>query len=158
MTLYLDTETTGFSPASGARLVEIAIVDDKGGTVIDSLIDPGISIPPDASRVHGITNAMVRGQPRLDLILPRLRSIFASAKEAVIYNSEFDMPFFPPDIWNGVTVHCAMRTFAQIQGTRWQKLDVAAAHVGHVWTGSKHRALADALAARSVWHWCTRKR
>jgi hypothetical protein len=31
------------------------------------------------------------------------------------------------------------------------KLDIAAKHVRHRWTGSAHRALADAQACRSVW-------
>jgi hypothetical protein len=39
----------------------------------------------------------------------------------------------------------------EIQGSR--KLDFAALCAGHVWQGEPHRALADAMACRSVWLW-----
>lgn len=46
-----------------------------------------------------------------------------------------------------------MRRFASVLGGPWRKLEVAARHVGHRWTGEAHRALADAMACRSVWEW-----
>ncbi len=153
-TLYLDTETTGLSPAHGAALVELAVADDQGKPVLDTLINPGIPIPADATRIHGITDAMVRTAPSLSAVIARLRPIIASAERVIIYNASFDMPFLPQNIWGSTHVNCAMRTYAELRGTKWQKLEAAAAQVGHVWTGTQHRALADALAARSVWHWC----
>ena len=38
-TLFLDTETTGLTPPND-KLVEIAIVDDGGDTILDTLINP----------------------------------------------------------------------------------------------------------------------
>ena len=58
--VYLDTETTGLSARAGARLVEVAIVDDSGTPLFDSLINPGIPIPWGASSIHGISDSMVR--------------------------------------------------------------------------------------------------
>ena len=46
-----------------------------------------------------------------------------------------------------------MLRYAAIGDGRWQKLDVACKRVGHQWTGTAHRALADALACRSVSRW-----
>lgn len=56
---------------------------------------------------------------------------------------------------------CAMQAFAlhmgwwsaHRQAYRWHKLGVAATVAGHRWDGKAHRALADAMAARSVWRW-----
>lgn len=152
MTLFLDTETTGFSPNAGDAIVEIAIVDERGGTLINTLVDPGRSIPWQAINVHGITDDMVRGKPTLTQVLPRIREIVAG-EQIVIYNAAFDTPFFPDRLRQATIVSCAMIQFADRLGGSWRKLEVAARHVGHRWTGDAHRALADALACRSVWLW-----
>ncbi len=152
MTLYLDTETTGFSPAAGDAVVEIAIVNDLGRSVIDTLVNPRRTIPWQARNIHGISDDMVRGKPTLDQLLPRILEIIAG-EQVVIYNSAFDAPFFPDRLRQAKMVSCAMTRFADALGGPWRKLDVAARHVGHQWTGDAHRALADALACRSVWLW-----
>lgn len=152
MAIYLDTETTGFSPASGATIVEIAIVDEDGRTLIDTLIDPRQAIPFAAQNVHGISDEMVRGKPTLEEVLPAVREVVAG-QEVVIYNAAFDTAFFPGRLGEARAVSCAMLRFADALGGRWRKLDVAAAHVGHRWSGTAHRALADAHACRSVWLW-----
>ena len=40
MLLFLDTETTGLSAAAGDRIVEVAIFDESGRALIDTLVDP----------------------------------------------------------------------------------------------------------------------
>jgi len=152
MYIFLDTETTGFSPANGDSIVEIAIVDQTGKTLINTLVDPQRPIPYGASAVHGITNDMVRGKPTLIDILPDVRKI-VTRRNVVIYNATFDVPFIPGQLREAAGVHCAMRQFASALGGPWRKLDVAARHVGHQWNGQQHRALADAMACRSVWMW-----
>ena len=152
MAIFLDTETTGFSPADGDAVVEIAIVNDAGQTLIDTLVDPRRAIPWQASNVHGISDDMVRGKPTLEQVLPCIREVI-SGEQVVIYNAAFDAPFFPGRLREARMVSCAMVRFADALDGRWRKLDVAARHVGHRWTGDAHRALADALACRSVWLW-----
>jgi DNA polymerase III subunit epsilon len=157
MAIFLDTETTGLSPRAGATIVEIAIVDEHGQTLLDTLIDPRREIPKEAQRIHGISAAMVRGMPTLEAVAPRIREIIAG-EELVIYNAAFDTAFFPDRLRHARSVSCAMTRFADALGGPWRRLDVAATHVGHQWTGSAHRALADALACRSVWLWLERRR
>jgi len=152
MAVYLDTETTGFSPARGDAIVEIAIVDSAGRALVDTLIDPKRPIPWQATKVHGITDDMVRGKPTLRQVMPRVLEIIAQ-EQIVIYNANFDAPFFPGQLQQSRGVLCAMTSFANVLGGPWRKLDAAARHVGHRWTGDAHRALADALACRSVWIW-----
>jgi DNA polymerase III epsilon subunit-like protein len=61
----IDIATTGFSPADGDRIVEIAIarVDARGGIHDEyaTLVDPGRDVG--AVFVHGISNSEVRGAP-----------------------------------------------------------------------------------------------
>lgn len=154
MLLFLDTETTGLSPGSGDRIVEVAIVDEAGRTLLDTLVDPQRPIPSRARDVHGISDSMVRGAPTLGRLMPDIRRI-VSGNHVVIYNSAFDAPFFPDNLQFAAQISCAMRRFAELQSGRWCTLDQAARHVGHRWTGQAHRALADTLACRSVWTWST---
>lgn len=152
MAVYLDTETTGLSPAKGDTIVEVAIVDDHGRALIDTLVNPCRPIPWQASNIHGISDDMVRGKPTLAQLMPRVLEIVQS-QQVVIYNARFDARFFPGELGQAGVVECAMLRFADLHGGRWQRLDLAARHVGHQWSGAAHRALADALACRSVWNW-----
>lgn len=162
-TFYLDTETTGLSSRSD-RIVEVAIIDEAGNACIDSLINPGRPIG-DASRIHGITDAMVCRAPSLMEVMPRIEALVAGQR-LVIYNAGFDAPFFPGGLACAARIDCAMLRFAPIYGERsaghagfkWQKLTTAAAHVGYRWEGDAHRALADARAARAVWQWMEARR
>ena len=93
--IAVDTETTGMSPSEGHRLVEVArvaIVDGALGEEWSTLIDPGRSIPADASRVHGITDAMVSGAPKAAEAGRLLRAACADLP-LVFHNAAFDLPF-----------------------------------------------------------------
>jgi DNA polymerase III epsilon subunit-like protein len=156
MPLFLDTETTGLSPSAGDAIVEIAIVDSNGRAVLDTLVNPGRAIPWHATNVHGITDDMVRGSPSLSQLMPKIKQIISN-ETVVIYNSSFDTPFFPGRLNEALSVECAMRRYTETTGGgKWKKLGVAAEKVGHRWTGKAHRALADAMACRSVWIWLER--
>ena len=150
MTLFLDTETTGLDRSD--RLVEIGVVDDAGAVIFQSLINPQMPIPRAVTAIHGITDAMVRDAPPLDAVAAALRAMLIADGTVVIYNAAFDRRFFPHGFWGGISVTCAMLRYADVAG-RWHKLGDAARRVGHVWDGDAHRAVADALACRSVWNW-----
>lgn len=154
MYLYLDTETTGFSAARGDEVVEIAIVDEYGNVLLDTLVEPSISIPRRATEVHGITDSMVYGKPSLEDILPEIDDIIAG-HQLVIYNKVFDVQFFDDGLSEASHIHCAMKKYKERIGPSHPAgLADAADHVGHVWSGPAHRALADTLACKSVWEWC----
>ncbi len=153
MAIYLDTETTGISPSNGDAIVEVAIVDELGNILLNTLVNPLKPIPWYATKVHGITNAMVANAPTLEELMPNVRKIIKK-RDVVIYNATFDAPFFPGNLREAAGIHCAMRRFSQVTGSKtWRKLDFAAQCAGHVWTGTAHRALADTHACRSVWRW-----
>ena len=157
MFVYLDTETTGLSAARGDTIVEISIIDHYGSVLLDTLVNPLRDIPYGASAVHGITSDMVSSSPTLDEILPEIDKA-VKENDVVIYNSSYDVQFFPDKLSKARSIICAMKSYSSTIGSkRWIKLEEAAKHVGHKWQGEAHRALADTQACRSVWKWLLKK-
>lgn len=94
--VVIDTETTGLNPDHD-RVVEIAAVRYRDGYPFERLetfVDPGIPIPPEASAIHGITDATVRTAPYLAEVDERLREFVGDAL-VVAHNAPFDRAFLP---------------------------------------------------------------
>jgi DNA polymerase III epsilon subunit family exonuclease len=92
-----DTETTGLHPIVH-RLVEIGAVrfrlDDGELATFQQLIDPHIPIPPEVQRVHGITDAMLRGKPTVEQIMPQFIEFLGEADTILLaHNAPFDLGF-----------------------------------------------------------------
>lgn len=160
-TVFLDTETTGLNGGRGDEVIEIAIIDGNGDVLLNTLVKPvTLSEWPDAQQINGISPDDVNDSPSLELLMPQIIDIIKD-KIVIIYNSGFDVSFFPASTFNNSNVECCMLRFSERIGEwndrrggyRWHKLVAAADHVGYVWSGDPHRALADTLATRSVWQW-----
>lgn len=70
----LDCETTGLDPLVD-RVIEVAVVKFTLEEVLDSfetLIDPGCLIPESSTKIHHITDDMVKGKPTLASVVPTL--------------------------------------------------------------------------------------
>lgn len=94
--IVLDTETTGLDPAGGHRLVEIGCIEIEDllptGRALHRLIDPQRPIDPDAIRVHGITDEMVRGKPAFADLCDEILDFVGDAP-IVAHNAAFDRGF-----------------------------------------------------------------
>ncbi|MDA8259831.1 MAG: exonuclease domain-containing protein [Betaproteobacteria bacterium] len=93
-----DTETTGLLPSEGDEIIQmgaVRIVNNRllRQEIFDQLVDPGIPLKPDGIPIHGITEAMVNGQPRLDVVLPAFHE-FCAETVLVAHNAAFDLRFF----------------------------------------------------------------
>jgi DNA polymerase III subunit epsilon len=91
----LDTETTGFDPAHGDELLEVACVEVVDGRIADtwsSLVRPRRPIPGDAAAVHGITEAMVRQAPAANDVAAMLCAR-CEGVTLVFHHAAFDLPF-----------------------------------------------------------------
>lgn len=89
-----DTETTGLDPRS-CRLVEIGGIRFDGRGVISRfnvLIDPGVSMPPEVTKINGITDAMLKGKPAAAAVLPDFLR-FVGDSVLVAHNAPFDLSF-----------------------------------------------------------------
>jgi DNA polymerase-3 subunit epsilon len=94
--IVLDTETTGLDASSGHRLIEIGCIEIEDllptGRSYHKLIDPGRPIDPDAARVHGITDEMVRGKPSFADLCDEILEFVGDAP-IVAHNAAFDRDF-----------------------------------------------------------------
>ena len=107
-----DLETTGMS-AVNDRIVEIAALRvERDGTIsrFHSLVHPGCPIPPAATRVHHIDDAMVAEAPKFVRIARDFLN-FAEGSVLVAHNARFDLAFLQESLarcgmplWRGDTM------------------------------------------------------
>jgi DNA polymerase-3 subunit epsilon len=161
----VDCETTGYSPNTGDRIVEIAAVLLVKMKIVDvwhSYVNPERSIPADASRVHGIYDEDVALAP---LFRAQARSFVAFCDGAVpcAYNESFDRSFILAELPEGTPLHewprwlCPLTWVRSVDRfTKDEKgaqvsnsLSAAAARYGVELSGA-HGALADATAAAQI--------
>lgn len=94
--VVIDTETTGFSAYAGDEIVQIALLEYQGlaptGAEYVSLVQPGCSIPPASTAIHGIDDTMVRDAPRIDDIIDDVVN-FIDHAVIVGHHVAFDLRF-----------------------------------------------------------------
>ncbi len=94
--IYVDLETTGIE-ASKERICQIAVIDANGNEYT-SLVNPEKVIPDEATKVHGITNAMVKDAPKFGEIAEKVKEMLIEADHFVAYNSIFDFQFLQAEL------------------------------------------------------------
>lgn len=100
--VILDTETTGLDPKDGHRIVEIGCIELINrlptGKVFHKYLNPLREIGADATRIHGITNDMVKDAPKFEEIVDEFLEFLGSSK-LVIHNADFDMKFINAELF-----------------------------------------------------------
>ena len=94
--VLFDTETTGLDPLTGDRVIEVAALelerDLPTGRRFHEFVDPERDIPPEATRVHGMTRADLRGKPRFAEVADALLE-FLGDGPLIAHNAPFDFGF-----------------------------------------------------------------
>lgn len=94
--IVLDTETTGFDPRTGDRLIEVGCIEIMDllptGRTFHRFVNPERSIPEDAIRVHGITDDKVKDAPKFHEIVVDLMAFIGEAP-VIAHNAQFDRNF-----------------------------------------------------------------
>ena len=99
--IVLDTETTGFDPLTGHRIVEIGCVELMGhlptGRVYHQYINPERDMPEEAFKVHGLSEQFLSDKPTFAEIVAEFME-FIGDSILVIHNAEFDMRFINAEL------------------------------------------------------------
>ncbi len=103
--IVLDTETTGFEPDSGDRIVEIGAVELWNhvvtGKTYHQYINPERDMPQDAFEVHGLSNEFLAEKPKFAEIGDAFLEFIGDSK-LIIHNAAFDMKFLNAELqWMG---------------------------------------------------------
>ncbi|MFD8146097.1 3'-5' exonuclease [Streptomyces sp. NPDC059708] len=154
--VVLDTETCGLDDDS--CVVEVAVITAGGEVLLDTLINPGVPVPAEATAVHGITDADVASAGAFSDIVGTLAGIL-DGRRVLIWKAPYDVgrlrfelvrhyaavgerdPAGAAEAWmERARFECAMIQYSDWAGEwstywgsyRWQAL------------GGGHRALGDA--------------
>ena len=99
--IFFDTETTGLSPESGDRIIEIGCVEmvDRRltGNNKHFYINPERPNSEDAVKIHGLTDEFLADKPVFAAIVDELMEYLAGA-EIIIHNAGFDVGFLDAEL------------------------------------------------------------
>ncbi|MGR3376889.1 exonuclease domain-containing protein [Salipiger abyssi] len=155
-----DTETTGLLPHKD-EVVQIGAVRVLNGRivpgeVIDQLVDPGVPIPPSSTRVHKVTDAMVRGKPDIAEAGRRFHR-FAKGSVIVAHNAPFDMAFLRRHrdrmgvAWDHPILDTVLLSAVLFGASQTHTLDALCERLGvEIPAALRHTALGDAHATAQV--------
>lgn len=94
--IVLDTETTGFDPKTGDRLIEVGCIEIVDllptGRTYHSFVNPERSIPEEAIKVHGITDDKVKDAPIFAKMADEFLEFVGDAP-LIAHNAGFDRNF-----------------------------------------------------------------
>ncbi len=148
----IDFETTGLSPAHGARPTEIGVCLVERGRIVDryqSLMNPGVSISYHIQQLTGITDKMVKAAPAISKVMKETAN-FVGARPLLAHNAAFDRKFWEAELNNiqrkpRMDMACSLLLsrllFPQLSNHR---LETLVQSLQLPMEGSLHRALADA--------------
>ncbi len=99
--IVLDTETTGFNPKTGDRIIEIGCVELidllPTGKTYHTYVNPQRDVPPGASKVSGITTEFLYDKPLFVHVVDPFLD-FIGDSSLVIHNASFDMGFINAEL------------------------------------------------------------
>ena len=156
-----DTETTGLSPTDGDEIIQIGAVRIVNlrllrNETFEQLVDPRRGLDRASTRIHGISEDMLRGQPTIDEVLPAFHA-FCEDTVLVGHNAAFDMRFLQlKEQSTGVRFEQPLldtlllsEVMQPAQETHRHKLEAIAERLG-VRVGARHNALGDAIITAEV--------
>lgn len=160
---FLDVETTGLDPLRGDKICEIAILKIRNNSVVESfetLVNPGIAIPPSSTAIHGIMDKMVQDSPYFVEIAEDVRRILRDSV-IIAHNAPFDLKFvdmelkFTSDLTVNNIVLDTLGIARKFYSFPSNNLGEIAKSLGIPIYGY-HRAMADVQITKDVFNFFTR--
>ena len=99
--IVFDTETTGFEPSDGHRIVEIGLVElvdhFPTGNELRFYLNPERDVPIESQRVHGLSNEFLADKPHFAAVADEFLECIGDAP-LVIHNASFDIKFINAEL------------------------------------------------------------
>ena len=99
--IFLDTETTGLSPDSGDRVIEIGCIEMVNrrltGNNLHFYLNPQRRSHEDAVKIHGLTDEFLADKPLFATVAEELLAYLKDA-DIVIHNASFDVGFLNAEL------------------------------------------------------------
>ena len=99
--IFLDTETTGLSPDSGDRIIEIGCVEMFNrrltGRHLHFYINPQRPSHEDAVKIHGLTDEFLADKPLFATLADEILA-YCQGAEIIIHNAAFDLGFLNAEL------------------------------------------------------------
>ncbi len=160
--IVLDTETTGFDPLSGHRVVEIGCIElinhVATGNNFHRYLNPERDMPAEAEAVHGLSQIFLADKPLFDSVADELLAFIGDAP-IIAHNASFDLNFLNAELTRtGRTKIASERTIDTVVLARRKfpgaqaSLDALCRRFGvDTSERSKHGALLDAKLLAHVY-------
>lgn len=162
-----DTETTGIpkhpssKPSVQPRIIEFGgvLVDETGEELdrLELLVDPQQKLEPIITKITGLTDEVLKGQPTFDELYPALVHFFSAADAVVAHNLPFDMTMVDLDCarfglprlaWPRLQI-CTVQEHAEEWGRRPKLLELYQHYTGEK-LDQTHRAADDCAALAEI--------
>ena len=160
--IVFDTETTGFEPGEGHRIVEIGLVELMDhfptGRSKQFYLNPERDVPIESQRVHGLSGEFLADKPLFAHIADEFLEFVGDAV-LVIHNASFDMKFINAELIRvGRTPLSMARTVDTIEiakrklpGARYSLDELCRRFSIDLSAREKHGALLDAELTAQVY-------
>ncbi|HXR95818.1 MAG TPA: DNA polymerase III subunit epsilon [Rhizomicrobium sp.] len=160
--IVFDTETTGFEPGEGHRIVEIGLVELMDhfptGRSKQFYLNPEREVPIESQRVHGLSTEFLSDKPLFAHIADEFLEFVGDAV-LVIHNASFDMKFINAELARlGRTPLSMARTLDTIEiakrkipGARYSLDELCKRFSIDLSLREKHGALLDAELTAQVY-------
>ncbi len=152
--LFLDTETTGLGRHN--QVIELAIVDNDGFVVIDTLLYTDTLIEYDAKVIHCINESTIQNMPKFSEIQDCVLKLIAN-KDLWIFNKWFDIGVMENSACGDFSIdikstNCLMEFSAEKLGCNDRYISLANACYKCSVSSGTHRAKSDALASARLYN------
>jgi DNA polymerase-3 subunit epsilon len=160
--IVFDTETTGFEPGDGHRIVEIGLVElvdhFPTGSELQFYLNPERDVPIESQRVHGLSNEFLADKALFAHIVDEFLAFIGDAP-LVIHNASFDIKFINAELARvgrePLPLHRAIDTIEiakrKLPGARYSLDELCKRFAIDLSARSKHGALLDCQLTAQVY-------
>jgi DNA polymerase-3 subunit epsilon len=156
--LFLDLETTGLERSAGHRVAEVALLRERAGVEegrLDALVNPGRALDPEAAAVNGLNDSELALAPPFAAVAPAVTALAADTV-LVGHNVGFDLGFLNAELLavgharlSGPSIDTLILAKRLLRRPSYSLGALAALFE---LPRPTHRAMADVLATRGLFH------